>query len=101
MNGIVDAYEYYFSNITTFHFDFNKRKNHNCLVCTGQLLDDTYQIFSREKTEKFIINYLEHLKVFGFSKKKLFFHSFLTKLFYLVKLQTVLQVMMFLRIMIN
>ena len=68
MNGIVDAYEYYFANLNTFHFDYNKRKYHNCLACTDKL-DENYQICSREKTEKFIINYLEHLKVFGYSIK--------------------------------
>ena len=69
MNGIVDAYEFYFNNLTSFHFDFNKRKHHNCLVCSNQISDDIYQICSREKTEKFIVHYLEHLKVFGFSIK--------------------------------
>ena len=69
MNGIVDAYEYYFNNLNSFHFDFNKRKQHNCLVCTNHLSDEIYQICSREKTEKFIIDYLEHLKVFGYSIK--------------------------------
>ena len=69
MNGIIDAYEYYFSNLSSFQFDFNKRKHHNCLVCTNQLSGEFYQICSREKTEKFIINYLEHLKVFGYSIK--------------------------------
>ena len=69
MNGIVDVYEYYFNNLCTFHFDYNKRKHHNCLVCTNQLSEEKYQICSREKTEDFIINYLEHLKVFGFSIK--------------------------------
>ena len=69
MNGIIDAYEFYFANLTTFHFDFNKRKQHNCAVCTDIVSDNRYQIYSREKTEKFIINYLEHLKMFGFSLK--------------------------------
>ena len=68
MNGIVDAYEFYFANLDSFHFDYNKRKYHNCLSCTGKLVGN-YQICSREKTEKFIINYLEHLKVFGYSIK--------------------------------
>ena len=69
MNGIIDTYEYYFSNLTSFQFDFNKRKRHNCMVCSTNLFDESYQICSREKTEKFIINYLEHLKVFGYSIK--------------------------------
>ena len=69
MNGIIDAYEYYFNNLISFQFDFNKRKQHDCLVCNNQLSDVDYQICSREKTEKFIINYLEHLKIFGYSIK--------------------------------
>ena len=69
MNGIVDTYEFFFANLMTFHFDFNKRKQHSCAVCTDIVSDTRYQIYSREKTEKFIINYLEHLKIFGFSAK--------------------------------
>ena len=69
MNGIIDAYEFYFTNLITCQFDFNKRKQHSCLVCTDQLSDKNYQICSREKTEKFIIDCLEHLKIFGYSIK--------------------------------
>ena len=69
MNGIIDAYEFYVNNLITFQFDFHKRKQHSCLVCTNQLSDENYQICSHEKTEKFIINYLEHLKIFGYSIK--------------------------------
>ena len=69
MNGIVDVYDFYFSNLMTFQFDFNKRKQHNCAVCSGILSDIRYQIYSREKTERFIVEYLEHLKIFGFSVK--------------------------------
>ena len=69
MNGIVDTYEFYFSNLTSFHFNLSKRRQHNCLVCSGELSDELYQICSREKTEKFIVNYLEHLKIFGFAIK--------------------------------
>ena len=69
MNGIVDTYEFYFANLMTFQFDLNKRKQHNCAICAGHVSDNNYQIYSREKTEKFIIEYLEHLKIFGFSVK--------------------------------
>ena len=70
MNGIVDVYEHYFNNLISFQFDFNKRKQHSCLVCTSNLSDgDSYEILSREQTEKFIICYLEHLKIFGYSIK--------------------------------
>ena len=62
MNGIVDLYEKYFSNLTSFQFDLHDRNQHSCLVCTTD-----YGIYSREKIEKFIINYFEHLKVFNYS----------------------------------
>ena len=69
MNGIIDVYEFYFANLMTFHFDLFKRKQHNCAVCSEIVSDVKYQIYSRDKTEKFIVNYLEHLKIFGFSVK--------------------------------
>ena len=70
MNGIIDVYEHYFSNLFSFQFDLHKRKRHSCLVCTTNLSDnDTYGVYSRNLTEKFIINYLEHLKVCGYSIK--------------------------------
>ena len=69
MNGIIDVYEFYFSNLMTFNFDLFKRKQHNCAVCSDIVSETRYQIYSREKTEKFIVEYLEHLKIFGFSVK--------------------------------
>ena len=70
MNGIVDVYEHYFQNLMSFQFDFNKRKQHSCLVCTNDFVNtDNYQICSRQETEDFIVNYLEHLKIFGYSMK--------------------------------
>ena len=69
MNAIVDVYEFYFTNLMTFHFDLFKRKQHDCAVCSENVSDIKCQIYSREKTEKFIIEYLEHLKIFGFSVK--------------------------------
>ena len=69
MNGIIDVYEFYFSNLMTFNFDLIKRKQHTCAVCADIVSDTRYQIYSREKTEKFIVEYLEHLKIFGFSVK--------------------------------
>ena len=68
MNGIIDVYEHYVSNLVSFQFDLHKRKRHSCLVCTTNL-SDNHRLYSRKSTEKFIINYLEHLKVFGYSIK--------------------------------
>ena len=70
MNGIIDTYEHYFSNLISFQFNLHKRKQHSCLVCTSDLTDNRiYGVYSRNATEKFIINYLEHLKVFGYCIK--------------------------------
>ena len=69
MNGIIDVYEHYFNNLISFQFDFNKRKQHSCLACSNDFADGHFEILSREKTEKFIVNYLEHLKIFGYSIK--------------------------------
>ena len=70
MNGLIDAYEHYFSNLISFQFNLCKKKQHTCLVCTSDLTDNCiYGVYSRNATEKFIINYLEHLKVFGYCVK--------------------------------
>ena len=53
MNGIVDVYEHYFNNLISFQFNFNKRKQHSCLVCTSDLSDgDTYEIYVRVNKQK-------------------------------------------------
>ena len=70
MNGIVDVYEKYFTDLTSFQFDLHKRKQHSCLVCTTNITDSgSYGIYSRKSTEKFVINYLEHLKIFNYCIK--------------------------------
>ena len=70
MNGIIDVYEKYFTDLTSFQFDLHKRKQHSCLVCTNDIADNSsYGIYPRESVEKFIINYLEHLKVFNYCLK--------------------------------
>ena len=66
MNGIIDVYEKYFTDLTSFQFDLNKRKQHSCLACTSDIVNKK---LSREAVEEFIINYLEHLKVFGYCLK--------------------------------
>ena len=66
MNGIVDVYEKYFADLTSFQFDFHKRKQHTCLICTSKITDGCYGIFCRKLTEKFVIDYFEHLKVFNY-----------------------------------
>ena len=70
MNGIVDVYEKYFTDLTSFQFDLHKRKQHSCLVCTTNITDSgSYGIYSQKSTEEFVINYLEHLKIFNYCIK--------------------------------
>ena len=74
MNGIIDVYENHFNNLVSFQFDLQKRNRHDCLICST---DITEGIYPRKFIEEFIINYLEHLKVFGYSIKlcKIFIKS--------------------------
>ena len=70
MNGLIDVYEHYFNDLISFRFDLHKRKQHTCLVCSSNISDNgDYGLYSRELIEKFIIDYLEHLKVFGYCIK--------------------------------
>ena len=91
MEGIVDVYEDYFLNlvespkahfsgkyeqtcsvcklepIDSPKFNFSKKDRHSCLICRLEpIRDDSYGKSDRASTEKNIVEYLEHLKVFGF-----------------------------------
>ena len=66
MNGIIDAYENYFNNLVSFQFNLQERNQHDCLICST---DITEGIYPRKFVEKFIIDYLEHLKIFGYCIK--------------------------------
>ena len=68
MEGIVDVYEQYFINLEESKFHFFKRYRHTCLVCKqDNIINGSYGEFDRKSIEKVIIEYLEHLKIFGFS----------------------------------
>ena len=69
MEGIVDVYEEYFINLVEPKIDFvKKNRRHTCLVCRLEPnRNGSYGKSDRTSTEKNIIEYLEHLKVFGFS----------------------------------
>ena len=68
MEGIVDLYEEYFTNLVESKVHFFKKNRHTCLICRLELnKDGSYGKFNRTFTEKIIVEYLEHLKVFGFS----------------------------------
>ena len=67
MEGIVDVYEQYFINLEESKFHFFKRYRHTCLVCKqDNIINGSYDEFDRKSIEKIIIEYLEHLKIFGF-----------------------------------
>ena len=68
MEGIVDVYEEYFMRVVEPKIHFFKKNRHTCLICRQELIKDgSYGKSDRTSTEKIIVEYLEHLKVFGFS----------------------------------
>ena len=67
MEGIVDVYEQYFMNVDDVKVDLFKKRNHDCIVCNSEPKNGSYGKNDKYSTEKIIIGYLEHLKVFGFS----------------------------------
>ena len=70
MEGLVDVYEEYFIRVIEPKVHYFKKNRHDCLICRKELIrDGSYGKFGRESTEKNILEYLEHLKVFGFSDK--------------------------------
>ena len=72
MEGIVDVYEQYFINLVEPpKLDYFKLNTHTCFICREEIRkdDSSYGKFDKYSTEKNIIEYLEHLKNFDFSKK--------------------------------
>ena len=69
MEGIVDVYEEYFINLVEpLKVHFFKKNRHTCLICREEPnKNGSYGKSDRTFTEKIIVEYLEHLKVFGFS----------------------------------
>ena len=68
MEGIVDVYEQYFINLVEPKIEFFKKNSHTCLICRLESnRGGSYGKSDRTSTEKNIVEYLEHLKVFGFS----------------------------------
>ena len=70
MEGIVDVYEQHFT-FATMKTDYSNINRHSCLICRTKSTEKvfSYGRFDRETSEKNIIEYLQHLKIFGFSKK--------------------------------
>ena len=78
MEGIVDVYEEYFINLVESKVHFFKKNRHTCLICRLEpMKDGSYGKSDRTSTEKNIVEYLEHLKVFGFPNNlaKVFINS--------------------------
>ena len=78
MEGIINVYEQYFLNLVEPKLDFFKQSSHNCLICRLDLQrNGSYGKSKRKKTKEIIIEYLEHMKVFGFSNDyaKIFINS--------------------------
>ena len=77
MEGLVDVYEQYFINLEEPKFQFLKKNRHTCLVCRQKNIIVSYGKFDKDSIEKIVIEYLEHLKIFGFSNDlaKLFINS--------------------------
>ena len=69
MEGIVDVYQEYFMNMVNPKVHFFKKDRHSCLICSLEPKDGSYGKFNRVDTKKIIVEYLEHLKIFGFSNK--------------------------------
>ena len=69
MEGIVDVYEEYFINLVEpLKVHFFKKNRHTSLICREEPnKNGSYGKSDRTFTEKIIVEYLEHLKVFGFS----------------------------------
>ena len=67
MEGILDVYEHYFMSLENSKVEFFKRRTHKCLVCSEEPKNGSYGKNDKWTTEKIIIGYLEHLKVFGFA----------------------------------
>ena len=66
MEGILDVYEHYFMNLENSKVEFFKRRTHKCIVCSEEPKNSSCGKNDKYSTEKIIIEYLEHLKVFGF-----------------------------------
>ena len=68
MEGVVDVYEQYFINLVEPKIEYFKKNTHTCLICRLEPeRNDSYGKSDRTDTEKIIVEYLEHLKVFAIS----------------------------------
>ena len=78
MEGIVDVYQEYFMNLEeNSKINFFKKDNHSCLICREEPENGSYGKFDKYSIEKIIIEYLEHLKIFGYCNNlaRLFINS--------------------------
>ena len=70
MEGVIDVYEKHFTDSIESNIYYVKKNTHTCLICRHECeREGSYGKSDRETTEKNIIEYLEHLNVYGSSKK--------------------------------
>ena len=79
MNGVLDVYEEFFTNLIEPPIVQHLKKNsHSCLICRQERTrDNSYSKSDRLRTEYIILEYLEHLNIYGYSKNlaKIFIKS--------------------------
>ena len=69
MEGLLDVYEEFFTKLTEPNIYYIKKSTHSCLICRQEHKEDgTFGKFDRHSTNKNILEYLEHLKIYGYSK---------------------------------
>ena len=78
MEGVLDVYEEFFTKLVEPTIYYIKKSIHTCLICRQEHnTDGSYSKSDRFLTENIILEYLEHLQVYGYSKNlaKIFINS--------------------------
>ena len=71
MEGILDVYEEHFTNLIEPNIHYVKKNRHTCLICRQEVnRNGSYGKSDRTCTEQIIIEYLDHLRIFGYSKNQ-------------------------------
>lgn len=69
MEGVLDVYEEFFKNLTEPSVYYIKKTTHTCLICRQEHEENgTFGKFDRSSTNKNILEYLEHIKIYAYSK---------------------------------
>ena len=68
MDGLLDVYEEFFTNLIEATVQHLKKNSHTCLICRQEhIRDGSYGKTDKFRTENIILEYLEHLNVCGYS----------------------------------